>query len=96
MKRPEEDPQLRAFADADESDWSREAELLEDAVIHVPGAADAPPIRTPEEWDAEGWDADRLPPKTVAEAQVALAGRIADPAAPDTEAVAGAYDELED
>ena len=84
------DPQRLAFADASESDWDREPELLQYATVHLPGDPDAPPIRTPEEW--EGWDTDRQPPKTVAEAQSALAGRIADPDAPDTEDVAGAYD----
>jgi hypothetical protein len=88
------DLQRRAYSDASESDWAREAELLAGATIHLPGDPDAPPIRTPEEW--EGWDTDRQSPKTVAEAQAALAGRIADPDAPDTEAVAGAYDDLED
>lgn len=94
MTRPQDDPQRRVFADAGESDWDREAELLEGAVVHVPGDPDAPPIRTPEEWHAEGWDTERQPPKTVAEAQAALAGRIADPNAPDTAVVVGAYDEL--
>lgn len=96
MKSPQDDLQRLAYTDAQESDWGRAAELLEGAVFHLPGDPDAPPIRTPEEWDDEGWDSGRLPPKTVAEARAALARRIAAPDAPDTEAVAGAYDELED
>ncbi|MGW4127942.1 hypothetical protein [Amycolatopsis japonica] len=89
-----EDLQRAAFADSGESDWSQETQLLAGAVIHHPG--DVSPIRTPEEWHAEGWDTERQPPKTTAEARAALAGRIADPDAPDTEAVAGAYDDLEE
>jgi len=92
----EPDPQRAAFVDAGDDDWATEAALLEGAVVHDPADPDAEPIRTPEEWHATGWDAERQPPKTLAEAQAALAGRIADPDAPDTEAVAGAYDELEE
>jgi hypothetical protein len=68
-----------------------ETSLLDDAVVHQPG--DATPIKTPEEWDAEGWDAGRQHPKTLDEARAALAARIAVHDAPDTEADAGAYDE---
>jgi hypothetical protein len=63
------------------------------AVVYEPG--DATPIKTPEEWNAEGWDADRQNPKTLDEAREALAGRIAAHDAPDTEADSGAYDALE-
>jgi hypothetical protein len=63
------------------------------AVVYEPG--DPTPIKTPEEWDAEGWDADRQSPKTLDEAREALAARIAAHDAPDTEADSGAYDELE-
>ncbi|MFD5089308.1 hypothetical protein ACFWMR_01810 [Amycolatopsis thailandensis] len=90
------DPQRAAFVGASSEDWAAQAALLEGAVVHDPSDPDAAPIRTREEWDAEGWDAERQPPKTVAEAQAALAGRIADPNAPDTAVVAGAYDELEE
>jgi hypothetical protein len=62
-------------------------------VVHQPD--DPTPIKTPEEWDAEGWDADRQDPKNLDEAREALAARIAAPDAPDTEAEAGAYDALE-
>lgn len=90
------DPQRAAFADSEESDWARSAELMEGAVVHEPGDPEAPPIKSPQEWDAEGWDAERQPPKTIEESRAALAARIADPDAPDTEAHAGAYDALED
>jgi hypothetical protein len=88
------DPQTEAFAGADEQDWAQSAALLEGCVVHEPD--DDEPIREPEEWHAEGWDADRQPPKTVEEARAALAGRIADPDAPDTEDHAGAYDDIEE
>jgi len=78
------DPQHDAFAKADESDWARQAELLESAVVHEPGDPDAAPIRTPEEWDDDEWDSERQPPKTVREATGALAQRVATPEAPDT------------
>lgn len=67
-----------------------ETAFLDDAVVHEPG--DTTPIRTPEEWDAAGWDADRQSPKTLDEARAALAARIAAHDSPDTEADAGAYD----
>ncbi len=70
-----------------------ETTLLTAAVVHRPG--DDTPIKSPQEWDAEGWDADRRGPKDLDEARTALAERIADPHAPDTEAEAGAYDEPE-
>jgi hypothetical protein len=63
------------------------------SVVHEPG--DTTPIKTPQEWDAEGWDADRQQPKTLDEARAALAARIAARNAPDTDADAGAYDALD-
>ncbi|MEV6640261.1 hypothetical protein [Amycolatopsis sp. NPDC051371] len=63
------------------------------AVVHEPGGPT--PIKTPEEWAAEGWDKTRQQPKTLDEAREALAARIAAHDAPDTEADAGAYDALE-
>ncbi|WP_284744321.1 hypothetical protein [Amycolatopsis sp. RTGN1] len=63
------------------------------AVVYEPG--DPTPIKTPEEWDAEGWDAGRQNPKTLDEAREALDSRIAAHDAPDTEADAGAYDVVE-
>jgi len=66
---------------------------IDDAVVYEPG--DTTPIKTPEEWDAAGWDADRQSPKTLDEARAALTARIAAHDAPDTEADSGAYDALE-
>lgn len=66
---------------------------MTDFIVHQPD--DSTPIKSPEEWDAEGWDADRQSPKTLDEAREALATRIAAHDAPDTEADAGAYDGLE-
>ncbi len=89
----EPDAQRRAFTDARTEDWRAIPPL---GTIHEPDDPAAAPIRTPEEWDAAGWDADRDGPKEVDEARAALAARIANPHAPDTAAVAGAYDGLED
>jgi len=61
---------------------------------HDPQDDDAPPTRTPEQWD--GWDADREEPKTIAEAAEALARRIDDPRAPDDLSVYAIYDGTED
>jgi hypothetical protein len=91
-----DDAQRCAFTEAGPPDWAAEADLLDSAVLHQPDDPDAPPIRTPEEWNDEGWDDDRDGPKSIDEARAALAARIGDPHAPDTAAVAGAYDELED
>jgi hypothetical protein len=88
-----EDAQRRAFTEAGPAGWAAETVLLADAVVYEPD--DSTPIKTPEEWDAEGWDAGRQNPKTLDEARAALATRIADPHAPDTEAESGAYDDLE-
>jgi hypothetical protein len=90
------DRQKAAFIKATESDWTRQTELLQGTVVHEPDDPDAEPIREPEEWHAQGWDAEREPPKTIAQAREALAARIADTNAPDTDAVANAYDDLED
>jgi hypothetical protein len=87
VTEPRSDPQHEAFAGAGESDWARAAELLDDAVVHEPDDPDAEPIRTPEDWDAEEWDSQRQPPKTLDEANGALAGRLATPEAPDVEVV---------
>lgn len=85
------DRQGDAFRHATEADWAgvnlAECEVFDDG--------DGQPIRTPEEWEAENWDAGREGPKTLAEAKEALADRIADPAAPDGDEVAGAYDDCE-
>jgi hypothetical protein len=93
MTESEEDAQRRAFTEAGPYDWAG-TDLLEVEAVHAPGDPDAPPIRTPEEWDAAGWDADREGPKSLAEARAALAARIDDPAAPDPLAHLGAYNNL--
>lgn len=56
---------------------------------------DERPIRPPEYFEDENWDAQRQRPKTLGEAKVALAARIADPKAPDGKESIGAYDHLE-
>lgn len=66
---------------------------MTDFIVHQP--EDSAPIKTPEQWDSEGWDADRRGPKDLDEARSALDARIADPHAPDSEAESGAYDGLE-
>lgn len=84
------DRQGEVFRDATETDWATGA-VLEGAVRHEPGSEGL----SPEEWEALGWDDGREGPKTLDQARVALAGRIADPAAPDDDTVAHAYDDLE-
>jgi hypothetical protein len=96
MTSVHDDPQREAFAGASPADWAWEAAMLKGAFVHEPGVDSGDPILTPEEWDAAGWDGERRGPKTVTEARAALAARIADPDAPDTDAVAGAYDGLGD
>lgn len=49
----------------------------------------------PDDWEAVHWDSGRIEPKTLEEAQHALAERIADPHAPDGPEVVGAYDGLD-
>ena len=82
------DRQSEVYRLSTEADWFgvdlAAAEVFEDG--------DERPIRTPEEWDAEGWDAGREAPKAREEAKEALLARIADPHAPDDETVAHAYD----
>jgi hypothetical protein len=85
------DRQSAAFRHATEADWAgvnlAECDVFEDG--------DDRPIRTPEDWEAADWDAGREEPKSLVEARVALAYRIANPAAPDGAEVAGAYDQME-
>lgn len=87
----EDDAQRRAFTEAGESDWAAQAKLLKYAVVHDPDSSE--PIVPPEAWDAADWDSQRQPPKTLVEAQAALAGRVADLDAPDADSTA--YDQLE-
>jgi hypothetical protein len=88
------DPQSRAFRDATDADrWDGDLSAL-DARVHQP-IADVGEIGLPDDYEQGlGWDRDREPPKTLEEAREALAARIADPAAPDTEDEADAYDYL--
>ncbi|MFN2497079.1 MAG: hypothetical protein ABR608_14420 [Pseudonocardiaceae bacterium] len=88
------DPQAAAFRTATEADWvddERMQAMLATGELIYWAPDDRTPIRTPEQWEAEGWDADRAPAKTLAQAREALAARIADPSAPDTAAEANAY-----
>lgn len=80
--------QADAYRTAGPGDWATDP-VLAGCVVHDPGT---PPDRTPQEWDATGWDAAQTGPKTLIEAQAALAARITDPAAPDDETALGAYD----
>lgn len=82
------DRQSEAYRLASEANWASVGSRR--CAVYVDG--DERPIRTPQEWDADGWDDDRTRPKTVAEAREALMARIADPYAPDDETVAHAYD----
>lgn len=78
------DPQSAAFREAGDDDWVSDQQIAEVATVHDG------PVRTPEEY--EGWDAGREGAKSLDEAREALAARIADPAAPEDEQSAGAYD----
>jgi hypothetical protein len=92
------DLQSRAFREATDADyWGDDIDALvqiEGAVYHTP-ITDISQILLPEQWEAEEWDKGRGDPKSVTEARDALAGRIADPSASDTDAEAGAYDDQE-
>lgn len=86
------DPQSRAYREATASDqFDGDFDAL-GAAVHEP-ITELAQVRMPGEYEADGWDTDRLGPKSVGEARAALAARIADPTAPDTEAEAGAYGE---
>lgn len=86
------DRQSLAFRDATAADWMGTEDLSE---CDVYADDDPRPIRTPEEYEAEQWDAGRETPKSLAEAKDALAERIANPDAPDGDEVAHAYDHVE-
>lgn len=93
------DPQSRAFREATAGDcWDGNlVELLRAGGEYHEAVTDTAQIRLPEDYEAgAGWDAGRERPKTVVEAREALAARIADPRAPDTEDEAGSYDDLGD
>jgi hypothetical protein len=90
------DPQSVAFREATESDhWDDDVNALiaQEGAVYHDEATSIDQIRGPDAYETEDWDADRDGPKTIGEARVALADRIADPEAPDTDAEAGAYDE---
>lgn len=85
------DRHSEAYRHATEADWA--GVNLAECIVYQDD--DPQPISTPEDHERARWDAGRDAPKTVAEARAALAARIADPAAPDDESMAGAYDDLE-
>lgn len=91
------DPQSRAFREAAEDDsWDGNlVELLGDGGRYHEAITDVSQVRLPDDYEANGWDTGRGSPKTISEAREALLARIADPAAPDTEDDAGAYDDLD-
>lgn len=64
-------------------------QMIEDGRLLVPPVGDY--IKSPEEWDATGWDEGRGRPKTVAEARAMLRQR-----SETTGEDASAYDELKD
>jgi hypothetical protein len=90
------DPQSRAYREAGPADhWDDDVNALIEqhgAVVHDEATV-IDDVRGPDSYETDGWDIDRDGPKTIGEAREALAARIADPSAPDTEAEAGAYDE---
>ena len=85
------DPQSRIFRDAQPDELS-DYGLLD----HPQGTLedfDPQPGKTREDYEAEGWDSERAGPKSLEQARENLAARIADPACPDTDAEAGAYND---
>lgn len=89
------DAQSRAFREATVVDqWDGDLETLvaeHGATVHPP-ITDLSQLVLPDDYEAgRGWDSGRDGPKTIGEARAALAARIADPAAPDSDADAGAY-----
>jgi len=87
------DPQSSVFRDAPPSAWD-ETRLVDHPNLTL---ADLDPLvqYSREEYEAAEWDADRAGPKTIEQARENLAARISDPAAPDTDDEAGAYDDEE-
>ena len=88
------DRQSAAYREMTEQDRIPDDELFEFAEkIHTPSSE---PIHGPEWWEeGEGWDTGRETPKTVEEAEQALAARIADDTASDTADHAGVYREAD-
>jgi hypothetical protein len=96
--RPEREPlvnldaQSRAYREMYPHERYGDIELAAHAEAEHAPATSLDGIRLPDDYEAELWDAGREGPKTVDEARDALAARIADPNAPDSDEVAGAYD----
>ena len=99
MSDPPRDRQSRAFREAGPADrWDGDLESIElgPAQVHLPADSVAF-LALPDHYEhGRGWDVHRQPPKGVEEARAVLADRIADPGAPDSEAEAGAYDDLDE
>lgn len=90
MTNPPGDRQSVAFRGATDADhWDGDLEAVGGRVSQ---ADDVSQVVLPDEFEEHGWDAGREGPKSLEEAQAALAARIADPGAPDGPDVAGAYD----
>lgn len=91
MSTPPSDPQSRAYREAGPGDrWDGDLQAIG---ARVSQADDVSAVVLPEDYEDTGWDTGRVGPKSLEEAREALASRIADPHAPDSEAEAGAYDE---
>ena len=89
------EPHAAAYRESTKADWADDEwmqELFSTGGLIRWAPDDPTPTKPPERWEADAWDLDREPPKTPDEARRALLERIADPAAPDTEAELGAYD----
>lgn len=91
------DPQSRAYREASKEDcWDGNiVDLLVEGGAYHEALTDVNDLTPPEDYESgEGWDAGREGPKGPAEAREALAARIADPRAPDSEDEMGAYDDM--
>ena len=82
---PPLDRQSLAYRQAGEQDhWDDDIDAVVAAGGHAHAAlSDLTPIRPPEDWEVENWDAGRQPAKTIEEARAALQARVDDPGAPD-------------
>lgn len=89
------DPQADAFRESGPEDWD-ETSLVDHPHGTLRGLEDQVPAawaQVRDQHERDGWDAERAGPKSVEQARENLAARIGDPACPDTDAQAGAYDE---
>lgn len=93
MSEHARDTQAEAFRHAGPEDWIDDDELgrwhERGSLVTVTGQ----PVRTPEDFEGQGWDEGRVGIPSLDEAKAALAARVESPQAPDDDA--SAYDHLD-